>query len=165
MRTMGISPGDVVLVIEHRGEQQIVHSALVAAISMDAELAGALGETMIDVVFVSEIAGFSESLPWKTQTIPAGLDWPHGLVHARDVVHISHRDWIEGRAGLAYEELPGPTPGICRYCRCTEQRACPGGCAWLYPERTVCSNPDCAEKYVKDNLPRTTAERGPGDRL
>jgi hypothetical protein len=141
-----------VLLVERRGAQQIVHNALVCSLSMDAAQAGTLGETMIDAAFVSAIAGFAEALPRKMRPPDADLDWPHGMVHARDVVHISHRDWIEGRAGLAYEELPGPTPGMCRYCRCTEQRACAAGCWWLYPDdRTVCSSPECEAKWVRDN--------------
>ena len=143
MRTMGIRRGDAVLVIEHRGDQRIVYNGLVVSLSMRSALAGTLGEPAIHVAFVLPLS-----------TVSTGT-----MADEADVVHISHRDWIEGRAGLAYEELPGPPPGICRYCRCTEQRACllksGCGCAWLYPERTVCSNPECAEKFAQDNLLRS----------
>lgn len=30
-------------------------------------------------------------------------------------------------------------PGVCRFCGCTETRACPGGCSWANATRTVCS--------------------------
>lgn len=35
------------------------------------------------------------------------------------------------------------TPGHCRICGCTEDRACAGGCSWTNPEKTLCSNPSC----------------------
>lgn len=52
-RTMGIGPGDAVLVVEHRGAQDIVHHALVASISMREELKGRLGEPAIEAVFIN----------------------------------------------------------------------------------------------------------------
>jgi hypothetical protein len=120
MRTRGIAPGDAVLVVEHRGEQQIVYNALVAAISMQEKLAGTHGEPAITVAFVLTRHAYSEAL---------GGGYPVMTPH--EVVHISHRDWIERRASLGYEELPAAVPGVCRYCRCTEQRACAGGCTWI----------------------------------
>jgi hypothetical protein len=147
---MGIAPGDAVLVIEHRGEQQIVYNALVAGISMRGELVGPKGEPAIEATFVTERGGLDfmrDMDPW------------HPTLSVPQVVHISHRDWIERRASLGYEELPGPTPGVCRYCRCTERRACRladgRSCGWLFVEATVCSNPECEEQFVQDNLLRT----------
>jgi hypothetical protein len=32
-----------------------------------------------------------------------------------------------------------PTPGVCRVCGCSEPLACPGGCGWANPERTLCT--------------------------
>lgn len=32
----------------------------------------------------------------------------------------------------------------CRYCGCTDDRACPGGCAWVAPD--VCSAKACVER-------------------
>jgi hypothetical protein len=138
--TLGIRPGDAVLVIEHRGEQQIVYHALCAGISMSGELRGTSGEPAIEAAFIGE----ASITTWEMKEVHATLSVP-------GVVHISHRDWIERRASLGYEELPGPIAGMCRYCRCTERRACAGGCAWLDSARTVCSNPACGESWVKDN--------------
>lgn len=110
MTTMGIRPGDVVLVTERRGAQQLAYHALVAGFSMDEGLAGAHGEPAIEACFVALYAearaGAGRALP--TLTVPG-------------VVHISHRDFVEGRAGLGYEELPGgrrshtATDNISRY--------------------------------------------------
>jgi hypothetical protein len=136
MTTMGIRPGDAVLVIERRGEQQLVYNALVAGFTMDEKLAGTHGEPAIAACFVSVQAG-------------AHFDHCGALLEVSDLVHISHLDFVEGRAGLGYEELPGPVSGICRYCRCTEQRACPGGCAWLDDQRTVCSSEPCRDKFME----------------
>ena len=162
MRSMGISPGDAVLVVEHRGEQQIVYNALVAGISMRQELAGSLGEPAIEAVFVADQArervGPINGIDYRTRP------W-HPTLKVSGVVHISHRDWIERRTSLGYEELPGHVPGVCRYCKCTEDRACRladgGACSWIFPEHTVCSAPECQGRFVEDNK-RRTAERGKG---
>jgi hypothetical protein len=138
---MGIKPGDAVLVIEHRGEQQLVYNALVAGFSTDEKLAGRHGEPAIEACFVATYAEarYTRSGGLPTLTVPG-------------VVHISHRDFIEDRAGLGYEELPGLTPGVCRYCRCTEQRACPNGCVWVDEERTLCSASACVARFSDDDL-------------
>jgi hypothetical protein len=48
--------------------------------------------------------------------------------------------------------------GKCRFCGCTEERACllidnPDRdrltCAWADAERTVCTNPKCLAKFAK----------------
>jgi ParB family transcriptional regulator, chromosome partitioning protein len=62
----------------------------------------------------------------------------------------------------AWEKKPEPgatkavaakeaTPGTCRYCGCTEDNACEGGCAWVDPQETVCSSDPCVEKYEAAN--------------
>jgi hypothetical protein len=145
MRTMGISPGDAVLVIEHRGAQQIVYNALVERISMRTSLVGTKGEPAIKASFVAP----------QPMEMTNGGDVAHATLSVSDIVHISHIDWLEGRAGLGYEEMPGPTPGVCRFCHCTERRPCAGGCAWLYPERTVCSALACETKWVEENKRRS----------
>lgn len=35
--------------------------------------------------------------------------------------------------------VPLHPPGVCMRCGCTNDRACPGGCAWYNTERTVCT--------------------------
>lgn len=37
--------------------------------------------------------------------------------------------------------------GTCRYCECTEDDACDGGCHWVDEAMTVCSNPTCLAKH------------------
>lgn len=128
MRTIGLKPGDWVLVLERRDERVLVHNGVAVRLSMLPELAGSLGEMSIELAFVSVHDSMGH------------------LHHLSDVVHVSHSDWLEARVGLAYEEMPGPVMGVCRFCRCTQQRACAGGCAWLDLEGTVCSAPDCREK-------------------
>jgi hypothetical protein len=129
MRTIGMKPGDAVLLIERRGEQEVVYHALAVNVSMDERLAGTMGEMSIDAAFVAE---------------------DRCLHHRAGVVHFSHRDWVEGRARLAYEEIPYPHRGVCRYCGCTERRACVGGCGWADLYRTVCSSAACLEKALAD---------------
>lgn len=123
MRTIGLKPGDWVLVLERRDEQIIVHNGVAVRLSMEPALAGVQGEHSVDVAFAAA----------------------NELHQFADVVHVSHVDWLELRAGLAYEELPGPVMGICRFCRCTQERACDEGCAWLDLEGTVCSAQMCQE--------------------
>jgi hypothetical protein len=78
--------------IERRGEQQVQHDALVHSMSMAPEMAGTRGEMAIDAVFVNALRA------------PSTEDWRDDLMLIRDVVHISHHDWIERRACIAYEE-------------------------------------------------------------
>ena len=59
-----------------------------------------------------------------------------------------------------YELTLGDDEERCRYCGCTENRACEGGCAWLNREHTVCSAPACAEKY-KASLTASLADSIP----
>jgi hypothetical protein len=91
MTTPGITRGCLVHLIERRGEQQIQHDALVLSMSMEQDLAGTHGEMAIDAVFVNALRAPSS-------------DWRDDLLHIRAVVHISHHDWIERRACIAYEE-------------------------------------------------------------
>jgi hypothetical protein len=79
-----------VLVSEHRGEQEILHNALCSAISMQQRLLGTHGEPAIEVAIM----------------VKTGRQGEAGLQLFPRVVHISHRDWIDGRAGLGYEEVP-----------------------------------------------------------
>lgn len=130
MRTIGLRLGDAVLLLERRDEQVIAYNALVVGVSMQPAAAGAQGEMSIEVAFV-------------------GPETPFGtaMMRFQGVIHSSHADWLEGRAGLAYEELPYLPPGICRYCRCTDQRPCSGGCGWLDEEHTLCSSHDCMQRF------------------
>jgi hypothetical protein len=38
-------------------------------------------------------------------------------------------------------------PGRCRYCSCTEDRACDAGCWWYDEEQTVCSSETCVARF------------------
>jgi hypothetical protein len=140
-RSTGIRPGDAVLVIRHLGEQEIAYNALVERISMRPELAGAKGEPAIKASFVAQ----------QPHVELEGTELRHATVSFEDIVHISHVDWIERRAGLGYEELPGAISGMCRYCRCTQLRACAGGCGWLDAEKTACSAQNCLRRWKEDN--------------
>jgi hypothetical protein len=42
-----------------------------------------------------------------------------------------------------------PRSGVCMYCLCTDERACPDGCSWHNKEHTVCTTPACVEAYKK----------------
>ncbi len=89
---MGIRPGDAVLVMEHRGEQQLVYNALVVGFSMDESLAGTHGEPALRLCFV--VPHLQPRYVYD------------GVRAVPNVVHISHRDFVEGRARLGYEEQP-----------------------------------------------------------
>ena len=145
MRTMGIGPGDAVLVLEHRGQTVVVYQGLVSGITMRASLRGTKGEMAIEAVFVA--AG-------EDEVRMNGMQVRRPVLTVPNVVHLSHQDWIEGRAGLAYEEMPVAS-GICQYCKCTEQRGCACGCSWLDVARTVCSAEACVDQHVKSTLRRT----------
>jgi hypothetical protein len=127
---IGIKPGDAVLLVERRREQQIVYNALVVGISMNETLAGTHGEPSIEVAFFAGMRALSDP-----------------VLRLPEVVHISHKDWMEGRREMGYEELPSPPSGVCRFCGCTERRPCDGGCAWADPDDTICSSMACLAKY------------------
>jgi hypothetical protein len=91
MSTLGVTRGCLVHLIERRGEQNVQHDALVLAMLMEPELRGTKGEMAIDAVFVNVLRTPSE-------------DWREDLMLIRDVVHVSHHDWIERRCCIAYEE-------------------------------------------------------------
>lgn len=44
--------------------------------------------------------------------------------------------------------------GICRFCGCVDERACPGGCAWIDDEHTVCSSLACYPRWVAERTSR-----------
>lgn len=48
---------------------------------------------------------------------------------------------------LSSLNLPRATPGRCRYCKCTDQRACPEGCSWYDDCATVCSSAVCVARF------------------
>ena len=45
--------------------------------------------------------------------------------------------------------LPQAFPGRCRYCKCTDARACPEGCSWYDLEQTVCDSLACVKRFVR----------------
>jgi hypothetical protein len=44
--------------------------------------------------------------------------------------------------------LKATTPGRCRYCRCTDERACDDGCSWADFQHTVCDSPWCLQRWA-----------------
>lgn len=49
-----------------------------------------------------------------------------------------------------------PVSGVCRYCRCTDENACEGGCSWVDDEHTICSECEhLATTIVKVTFSRT----------
>lgn len=59
-----------------------------------------------------------------------------------------------------YELTLGDEQERCIHCGCTQNRACPGGCAWLDTNHTVCSAKPCAAKY-KASLIASLADSTP----
>lgn len=81
--------------VERRDEVQVMYDALVLSMSMDESMAGTKGEMAIDAIFVNPLRVIQED------QIVHPLD---ALIHVRDVVHITHRDWIERRTCISYIE-------------------------------------------------------------
>lgn len=140
MRTIGLKPGDRVLLIERvnvaeSGGPELVHNGLVISVSMRADMRGKNGEMPISVVWVSKLM--------ETTLVVHGMP------------HISHHRWRQGLISMAYEELP-PQTGVCRFCGCTERRACVDAngdsCSWIDADRTVCSAARCLERATEADL-------------
>lgn len=53
--------------------------------------------------------------------------------------------------------LPHRKPGRCRYCGCTDDRACEEGCRWYDREHTVCDSPRCVNKFFLTRLDKSAA--------
>jgi len=104
VETKGITLGGRVRLVEQRGEQQVFYDALVLGMTMAAELLGTQGEMAIDALIINPLRLLQEDLH-AIQGKPA--DWRDALVRIDDVVHHTHRDWIERRACMAYLE-PAP---------------------------------------------------------
>jgi hypothetical protein len=96
MSSPGIKRGGLVHLIERRGEQLVQHNALVLAMSMDTRSRGSHGEMSIDAVFVNPLR------PLEGEVLTDPRD---ALMLIENVVHISHRDWIEQRVCVAYEQI------------------------------------------------------------
>lgn len=47
------------------------------------------------------------------------------------------------------------TPGQCRWCKCTEDDACPTGCSWADRQRTLCSECVALDHAMKTTRGRT----------
>jgi len=41
-------------------------------------------------------------------------------------------------------------PGTCRFCGCTDDNGCPGGCSWANEEETICNSPKCLEQFQRE---------------
>jgi hypothetical protein len=128
MTSIDLAPGCVVLVLERMKDHEHVCEGLVQSVSLREDRAGFYGEPVINVVYVREGSG--------------------SIAYVRDVVHFSHPDWWNGEVTIAYEELPAFPAGVCRFCGCTERRACPGGCSWADQDKTVCSTNTCMAKLA-----------------
>jgi hypothetical protein len=48
--------------------------------------------------------------------------------------------------------LPQMKPGRCRYCKCTDARACEDGCSWYDLQHTVCDTTACVDKFFLARL-------------
>lgn len=72
-----------------------------------------------------------------------GVAWKYHLAvsHWRRLEPYAHHFQTRALRKIYADRLKG-TSGQCRYCRCTDDHACPGGCSWIDPLHTVCS--ECA---------------------
>ena len=43
--------------------------------------------------------------------------------------------------------------GVCRFCGCTDARACEPGCFWIDLERTACSARACVDAFYGEYAP------------
>ena len=48
----------------------------------------------------------------------------------------------------------------CRFCGCTEDHACPGGCGWVTKAKDVCSNPKCVARLEEEKAKARKAKSG-----
>jgi hypothetical protein len=97
--------GGRIRLIERRKDREIFYDALVLGMTMRAELAGTRNEPAIRAVFVNPLRVLTQDDPhqehmsWYDQDV-----WNDVLIKVDQVVHVSHRDWLEGRTCIAYQE-------------------------------------------------------------
>lgn len=102
----------------------------------------------------ANLAALTRKLHVPAAVAHAALDVlaAHGVVSEAD--ELRNRDVL-----VPVEQLPGVLaklaadfeglePGVCKFCGCTEDEACDGGCAWMDDTQTLCSA--CAEKVEQD---------------
>lgn len=72
---------------------------------------------------------------------PAGLSLAASLRKIRFAGPIMALAIAGSNLAEILQRLPQPhvCPGVCRYCGCTFENACPAGCEWLDSEQTFCS--------------------------
>lgn len=64
---------------------------------------------------------------------------------------LDERDALAAMLRAVYHPLElGDEAGTCIGCGCTEERACEGGCAWMDPDRRICSS--CTSKIGSEDL-------------
>ena len=64
----------------------------------------------------------------------------------------------DGDTLLIVNPLPLTRRGVCRYCGCSDSRACTvrvhlnlwRGCAWMDTEHTVCDHPACTQQWIAE---------------
>lgn len=90
------------------------------------------------------------------------LELAHRVIAVSD--RAAHRDaWymrnelqalsVQARAAIKKLESPAKaTSGVCRFCGCTEERACNPPCSWVDKNRTICSSVDCMARGRRDGL-------------
>lgn len=72
--------------------------------------------------------------------------------HVKDRLYREIADLRSRRGELVAQRVspvgsPGILPGVCKFCGCTEDHACEGGCAWADDERTICTR--CVERSLQ----------------
>lgn len=127
MRIVVLWPGDYVHVVERRGPALVYHHGLVAGISMDERLLGEGKKPALHVQIVF----------WDGQRAVSR--------EFENVVHVTHADWKDGRAALAYTERVLAAEE-CRYCGAPVSR-----------DKTYCDSPVCGERF-REETSRLAAE-------
>jgi len=57
-------------------------------------------------------------------------------------VYCSEIDWLAPEVPVEHPE------DSCRFCGCTDDHACPGGCSWVDPAHTICSACHCRAQLL-----------------
>jgi hypothetical protein len=57
---------------------------------------------------------------------------------------------MKKRSAVSDQRSAKPKSGVCRYCGCTDGRACLPPCWWIDKAHTICSAGTCLLKYCED---------------
>ncbi len=92
--------------------------------------------------------------PVRSALKAGAIEVGHALELARltDAMQISLLQQLNVRAAIGPNDVEDEAgeEGTCRFCGCTEDEPCEGGCGWANEEATICDSKECLERFREE---------------